>query len=237
VDVTPLSILLSKTPTRELDRVGVMISPQPIFLLLDMSGSMSGWRSESVAAAIARFLDFASSQPDIANARLLSIVTFNSEASVVLRLQDVSQIAQLPKLQPEGGTALGPALELLARELSDNTVLPFYARSPLVVLLIDGEPADDWRPKLNDFILRFGQRTARVSAALGEDGLVRAAAAFANTPVLGVADPTDSNELDSLFRWLSRTLVDDVTEEGAKLRIAAPAELHASRLQGGLTTR
>jgi len=87
----------------------------------------------------------------------ISIITFASTAQQVTPLTELDQL-QSPELSAGGTTALGEALDLLAERIGFEVHLtrPDHKGDwkPLVFILTDGEPTDDWERSAENFHLR-----------------------------------------------------------------------------------
>jgi uncharacterized protein YegL len=87
----------------------------------------------------------------------LSVITFASSAEQIVPLTDINEF-HYPELQADGSTALGEALDLLASriraEVRSNRKDVKGDWKPLVFLLTDGEPTDNWERSAEEFRLR-----------------------------------------------------------------------------------
>ncbi len=125
----------------------------PVYLLLDVSGSMSGEPIESVKNGLSMLLEELRGEPQALETAYLSVITFESVAKQVVPLTDLFAF-QEPNLTANGSTALGDALSLAARKI-DSEVIKNTGDTkgdwkPMVVIFTDGEPTDDWQKGAND---------------------------------------------------------------------------------------
>jgi uncharacterized protein YegL len=87
----------------------------------------------------------------------LSVITFASVAEQIVPLTDINEF-QCPQLDADGSTSLGEAIDLLAGRIraevrsSRKDVKGDW--KPLVFLLTDGKPTDDWERSAEEFRLR-----------------------------------------------------------------------------------
>lgn len=135
----------------------------------------------------------------------LSIITFDSSAKQIVPLTELS-VFQEPQLSANGGTSLGEGLTLLAQKVDSEIVktTPDVKGDwkPLVFLMTDGEPTDNWKQGLAEFKKRkFGMIVAC------------AAGTSANTEVLKQItehvvqlDTTDQNTIKAFFKWVSASI-------------------------------
>src|SRR5262249_46750175 len=79
----------------------------------------------------------------------LSVITFGREAQQVVPLTELVEF-HAPALRVRTGTALGGALQVLMSSLDRDVQKTTEGRKgdyrPLVFLLTDGQPTDDWEP-------------------------------------------------------------------------------------------
>ena len=115
---------------------------QPVYLLLDTSGSMRGEAIAAVNVGLAAMVAALRSRSGLGERVHLSIVTFDAEVKEVVALQPVSRL-QLPTLTvpSSGPTFIGAALEHFlaqhARAAGTQGSLP-----AMLMLMTDGSPTD-----------------------------------------------------------------------------------------------
>ena len=113
--------------------------PLPVFLLLDVSGSMSGDKINQLNNAAEEMIaSFKSTSTNGVRLQLCA-VTFSNDANVTVKLQDVEQISW-QAVTAGGGTNLTDAL-IKTKELIENRdIVPSRAYRPAVLLVSDGYP-------------------------------------------------------------------------------------------------
>ena len=118
----------------------------PVYLLLDTSGSMYGEPIEAVKNGVQTLISTLRSDPYALETAYISIITFNSSAQQVTPLTELAAFQQ-PIIDASGCTALGGALDLLAKkidsEITKTTVEVKGDWRPLVFIMTDGVPTDD----------------------------------------------------------------------------------------------
>ncbi len=121
----------------------------PVYLVLDCSESMAGPAIEEVARGVETLVSTLRANPQALETAYLSVITFSHYAKQVTPLTDIVSF-QPPKLAVRTGTALGAALTLLQacmqREIVQTSPTAKGDYKPLVFLLTDGQPTDDWEP-------------------------------------------------------------------------------------------
>ena len=170
--------------------------PLPVILLLDVSKSMGevcdgsfrrtgrtffedgktwevveGGRSridvlnEAVSKMIASF----ARAEQLDREFLVSVITFGSSVGVHLPPTKASRVVWQP-LTAAGDTPLGEALTLLKARIEDRDITPSRAYRPVIVLVSDGKPNDEWKAPLENFVTS-GRSTKcdRMAIAIGAD--------------------------------------------------------------------
>jgi uncharacterized protein YegL len=119
----------------------------PVYLLLDTSESMAGPALEAVGQGVKTLVGELRTNPLALETAYLSLITFSRDAQQVVPLTELL-LFQLPSLRIRPGTALGAGLRLLSeclqRDVKKTTEGVKGDYKPLVFLLTDGQPTDQW---------------------------------------------------------------------------------------------
>ena len=110
-------------------------------------------------------------------------------------------------LEAGGVTDLGAAIKLLSSELVPEK-MGRRALPPVIVLLSDGSPTDDWEKELQNFNQTgWGRpgRTVRIAIAIGRDANKEILAKFTGNEE-SVFEANDAQRLADLIKWASVTL-------------------------------
>ena len=145
----------------------------PVYLLIDCSESMIGGGIESVRQGLSTMVSKLRTDPHALDSVFLSVITFDSAARVAVPLTGLVDF-QEPKLITKPGTALGQALKLLSQQIEKEVLKTSHHTKgdyrPLVLLLTDGQPLDDWKAPLAKLGKGIRPRPANIYAiGCGED--------------------------------------------------------------------
>lgn len=176
----------------------------PIFLLVDASASMSGEPINAVYRGIDLLLDKLQSIEDATP--MVSIITFGSGARVLLPLTAVSESESLPHIETGGGTDLGAALHLLSQMIVNSALIPGHHYRPVIAVILDGYPTDDWRSGLDALLaVERGRKSIRIGMALGDADL-NTLQEIGQERVVRIETPQDITRIMDLFSWLSSSI-------------------------------
>lgn len=177
----------------------------PVYLLLDVSGSMYGEPLEAVKNGLDTLTQTLRQDPYALETAYLSVITFAGSAQQVVPLTEVNDF-RAPKLEARGQTSLGQALELLAErvdaEVAKTTPEKKGDWKPLVFIMSDGAPTDSLDRGIEEMKKRgFG---LVVACAAGpdahEDELLRI------TENVARMDNLDAESIKAFFKWVSASV-------------------------------
>jgi uncharacterized protein YegL len=107
----------------------------------------------------------------------------------------------------QGVTDLGEAF-LLAAEQLDTPPMPERALRPVLALVSDGQPTDDWRSGLRELdATPWGKRALRLAIAIGDDADHDVLNEFLNNPELKPYTTQNAHQLSAAIRWASTVVV------------------------------
>lgn len=177
----------------------------PVYLVLDISGSMTGEPIEAVKNGVQVLVSTLRQDPYALETAFLSVITFDSSARQVVPLTELSMF-QMPDIQATGTTALGDALSLLANkvstEVTKSTAEVKGDWKPLVFIMTDGEPTDNWQKGLNDFKnQKFGMVVACAAGTGANTSILKQI-----TEVVVQLDTADSATIKAFFKWVSASV-------------------------------
>ena len=144
----------------------------PVYLLLDTSGSMTGEPIEAVKNGVQMMISSLRQNPQAIETAFLSVITFDSTAQQIIPLTDLASF-QMVDIKATGVTALGEALRLVAHkietEVAKTTTEQKGDWKPLVFIMTDGIPTDNWQSGLNELKKAKIAFTVACAAGSGAD--------------------------------------------------------------------
>lgn len=177
----------------------------PVYLLLDTSGSMSGEPIEAVKNGVQIMISSLRQNPQAIETAFLSIITFDSTAQQIVPLTDLASF-QMVDIKATGVTALGEALRLVAHkietEVQKTTTEQKGDWKPLVFIMTDGIPTDNWENGLNEFKKSKVAFTVACAAGNGADTNVLKKI----TDNVVSLDTADSVTIGKFFQWVTASI-------------------------------
>ena len=178
--------------------------PLHFFWMVDCSSSMAGDRIGAVNHAIQECIEpmreEAAGNP---NAQLyIHTLKFASGASWVTAEPVPIEEFAWEDVEANGITDMGKAFELLAGQLS-MPPMPDRALPPVIVLLTDGYPTDDWKRPMEKLLkMPWGKKAVKVAIAIGKDAERSVLEAFTGNPE-AVLDEGNPEVLTHFIKWAS----------------------------------
>jgi uncharacterized protein YegL len=205
------------------NRIPLQLTPKlPCLLLLDVSGSMNGEPIEALSQGVRSFVGDLKSDPVTIDRVELALITFGSRASIVWDFAPVYDF-HMPKLNASGSTAIGEAialgLDLIKRRKDEYDYQGIPSYRPIVLMLTDGSPTDDWLAAVNRL---------HKESSLGRLSFITIGIQGADMDLLSQISPPGSKPIEltrfrfrEMFSWLSRS-ISSVSNQSPQDRIELP---------------
>jgi uncharacterized protein YegL len=182
----------------------------PIYLLLDTSGSMMGNNIEAVNEGVKLLTSQLKKDPMALETAYLSVITFDSDARQLIPLTAINDFIP-PKIEARGATSLGAALkvlnEALDREVRGNSPEVKGDYKPLVFLMTDGRPTDNWEPAMAALRNRPKQKVATIIAlGCGSPAQVDGEILKKIGNVVLMMDNVSPDQIAKFFQWVSQSV-------------------------------
>ena len=177
----------------------------PIYLLIDTSGSMTGTPINSVNQGLRSMADALLDDPRASETAFVSVITFDSSASVAVPLTNAVSFTA-PTLTAQGGTELGKGLKLLEDQIKHEVVTSSGETQkgdwkPLIFVMTDGQPTDDdWRAAADPLKAKKYNIIGCAAGDQADEHMLKEL----TTVVVKLSD-TDSKTIRSFFDWVAQS--------------------------------
>lgn len=193
---------------QELQRPGGELATRPIhfFWVVDCSGSMYGEKigivNNTIQECIPEMCSAADNNP---NAQLLiRALQFSTGASWITSNPVPVENYSWEDMEANGLTSLGKAFDLLAAQLSIPP-MPDRALPPVIVLLSDGQPTDDYKKSMDKLKhLPWFKKAVKIAISIGQDADDEVLTEFAGNKEL-VLQANNATALAKMIKWASTT--------------------------------
>lgn len=186
----------------------------PVYILADCSSSMAGDPIESVKQGIRSLRAELLGNPSAIETAHLSVITFDSGARQVTPLTELAGFTP-PELAASGTTSFGGALKLLLncmdREVKKGTPDQKGDWKPLVFILTDGQPTDQWQGVADDLKKRRPANIVAVACGNGADTTILKQV----SETVLVMKQMSPNAFSQFFKWVSDSIAQESKKTGA----------------------
>jgi uncharacterized protein YegL len=177
----------------------------PVYLLLDVSGSMSGEPIEAVKSGVQTLVSTLRQDPYALETAYLSVITFDDNARQLMPLTELSAF-QTPSISSSGTTSLGQALSVLSdcieSEVAKTTPEVKGDWKPLIFIMTDGIPTDDWHRGLDKLRkVRTGVIVACAAGHAADTSVLKQI-----TEIVVQLDTADASTIKAFFKWVSASV-------------------------------
>lgn len=199
----------------EVKRPGGALTRRPLHFIwiADCSGSMDGDKISSLNQAIRETIphmrEVASSNPHAEV--LVRAVSFSDGARWHVALPTSIESFEWNDLQAGGLTDMGKALKLVAEQMR---IPPMSERAlpPVLVLISDGQPTDDYEQGLKELInLPWGKKAVKLAIAIGKDAEKQPLQNFIGHNEIKPLEANNAEALIAYIKWASTAVLKAVS--------------------------
>jgi len=194
--------------------------PLYLFLMCDSSGSMQGLKINSLNTAIREAI------PEIRR-----IARENSFATLLMRVLEFSEGAKwlsdeaIPieefewtDLKADNQTDMGAAFKMVAEALKIPP-MPKRAYPPVLILVTDGQPTDEYETGLTAILnTMWGKKAIRIAIGIGEDCDFDVLREFMSGMSISPLEARNAVTLVNYIKWASTTVIKEVSQPSSKPR-------------------
>ena len=187
----------------------------PVILLLDTSSRISGEKISKLNKAVKTMIDEFKKAQIMKKFIKVAIITFgNNRVNLDTPLTEVDKI-NFNLLTTGGMTPMGTALRMAKDMIEDKTIIKGRDYRPTVVLVSDGQPNDEWRKPLDDFVnTGRTKKCDRLALAIGKDVDMNVLNMF----IKGCENPVffaeDAKDIVEKFKQISSYITNPIILDG-----------------------
>lgn len=194
--------------------------PLHFIWLADCSGSMAGEKINQLNFAIRDAIpEMKRVADDNPNAQvLIRAISFESNAKWHIANPTPLDQFQWIDLQVGGLTSMGAALKLVSKELTSDK-MGSRALPPVLVLISDGEPTDDFQKALDEMMQSpWAKKAVRISIAIGDQANLDILQKFIGHSELKPLVAQTAAQLAQYIRWVSTTVLQSASSPATQTR-------------------
>ena len=150
----------------------------------------------------------------------VAIITFASEVNLFLNLVSAKEASEKwTDMEAGGMTSMGMALRMAKDMIEDKDIIPHRSFRPLVVLVSDGVPNDEWEEPMRAFIQDGrSKKCDRMAMAIGEEADEEVLKQFIEGTGNELVHAEDASDIESFFKAVTMSVT--TTASGAKPKAA-----------------
>lgn len=189
----------------------------PVFLLVDVSGSMRGEKIETVNVALKEMLNSFKKIENPKGIVKLCIATFGNSKVDVIKEMSVIKDDEHFELSADGNTPMGQAFESVVDMIEKHYEQSSRDYTSTIVLISDGNPTDFAGYNANvsqDEIIawpalsrlhsdKYTANATKLAMGIGDDVDVRILKGFTNNDSIPVIKAKDNQTISKFFEWVT----------------------------------
>ena len=182
--------------------------PLPVIVLADASGSMGeNGKIEALNAAMKDMVSTFAKESRLRAEIQVGLITFGGKAQMHLPLVAAHSVAGFAELKADGVTPMGAAFDLARQLLEDKDRIPSRAYRPVLILLSDGQPTDDWEAPFKALCdSERAQKATRLAMTIGPDADEAMLRDFTNDAEAPIFKAHNARDIHRFFRAVSMSV-------------------------------
>ncbi len=205
----------------------------PVFLLLDVSGSMAGQKIDTVNVALKEMMENFRNIDNPKGVIELCLITFGGDRAEIIRPLSKIGPNEVYTLSADGMTPMGMSFDKVVEMIEDYNVVSARSYAPTIVLISDGNPTDYYADgKTVSEIMKWDKmakvrtsprtsKALRLAMGIGDDLNIDVLKAFIGDESLPVIRARDNATISKFFEWVTMSVsVRSVSENPNKPVIA-----------------
>jgi uncharacterized protein YegL len=180
----------------------------PVFVLADVSGSMrQNGKIDVLNRSVRKMIEALSDEDGELADLYASVITFGGDAADVhVAPTPVDQI-EWSDMNPYGRTPMGDAFRKATTLLENRDVLSERAYRPVIVLVSDGIPTDDWQDAHKELVdSDRGSKATRLALGIGSDANHDVLQTFTNAENGHVMAADEAEDILTFFTFVTMSV-------------------------------
>lgn len=181
----------------------------PVIIIADASGSMNeDGKIEALNHSIRDMIKSFSEEARVRAEIRVGMISFSGEsAKTHLPLAPANKILDIQPLAAAGGTPMGKAFDLARELIEDKEQIDSRAYKPVLILVSDGQPTDDWEKSFDSLCKsERAQKATRFALAIGNDADEEMLKKFGNDPESPFFRAHQARDIHRFFRAVTMSI-------------------------------
>jgi len=155
-------------------------------------------------------------------------IEFSSGASWHIEDRTPVESFEWKDLQAQGVTDLGAALSILKETLKVSQMSE-RALPPVIVLISDGQPTDDYRTALADLMTEpWAVKAVKISIAIGKSANKRVLSSFCGENGIQVLEADNAEKLVEYIKWVSTVVLQAASSPASQAETSVTTGINVS---------
>jgi uncharacterized protein YegL len=182
--------------------------PLPVIVLADTSGSMTEHGNiDALNVALKEMIAAFGTESRLRAEIQVGLITFGGTARLHLPLVGAQNVTAMTDLKAEGTTPMGEAFAIARQLLEDKDLIPSRAYRPVLILISDGQPTDEWKASFESLkASERAQKATRLAMAIGPAADEAMLKEFANDLEAPLFKGHNARDIQRFFRAVTMSV-------------------------------